>query len=421
MRKNLPDISFFMNKPLPGLDGYYIDEHLGSGLNAHVFRAHSDSVKHDIACKIIPAANLKMGPNGEDIWKAEIHKANVLDTDIPVKISQFFDWNDYDNGVKYIAFISDFIRGENLENFLKSNRTDLTVPFVELFLSSMLIFFHDMEHHNVIHGDLHLKNIMVEDRSNQLGQIPSRFRVTDFGVVSATGDATLKDDWDQLACILRDILMNIQYDSIQNSRDRYAYNIINDDFLARHLVERDITRDPIARHPEDLYNKLNDLDRIFNSEFRDSQYELITPFDFLSCEQIGERHTLLKALYSDLFLGISQIESKNNLVITGPRGCGKSTVFKSLSLRHRTKVKDDIPSRINYVGVYYRCDDLYSVFPRYQLPGRDEAFDIATHYMISTLLIELLSSLQIWADTYFEEEFKGRYKTSICICSIRTH
>ena len=56
----------------------------------------------------------------------------------------------------------------------------------------------------------------------------------------------------------------------------------------------------------------------------EAQSKLLTPFDYSSCEQIGESHSILKALYSDCFLGLEIIRSRNNLVLTGPRGCGKT-------------------------------------------------------------------------------------------------
>ena len=103
---------------------------------------------------------------------------------------------------------------------------------------------------------------------------------------------------------------------------------------------------------------------------------LTTPFDYLSCEHFGESHTLLKALYSGRFLGLAAIERRNNLVLTGPRGCGKSTVFKSLSLKHRVVTRSDHPDSVRYVGVYYRCDESVLHIPRYKAPARDEAIDV---------------------------------------------
>jgi len=171
-------------------------------------------------------------------------------------------------------------------------------------------------------------------------------------------------------------------------------------------MEIDTTRDPYARRPKKLFDHLNEIEPEFDKIQSDKAVKKITdPFEYLSCEQIGDSHSLLKALYSDRFLGLSDIETRNNLVLTGPRGCGKSTVFKSLSLQHRLMINEDHPGKLTYIGIYYRCDDLYFAFPRYMTPGRQEAFDIPLHFIISTLLNELFDSIKRWASKYYKDEF----------------
>src|SRR6185503_15267902 len=105
------------------------------------------------------------------------------------------------------------------------------------------------------------------------------------------------------------------------------------------------------------------------------------------------------------FLGLAEIEGRNNVVVTGPRGCGKTTVFRSLGLDHRLRVHEADPMRTRYLSVYYRCDDLYFAFPRYSVPERSEALDIPVHFVTATLLGKLLESLDVWAKEYFTAEF----------------
>jgi ABC-type uncharacterized transport system fused permease/ATPase subunit len=77
----------------------------------------------------------------------------------------------------------------------------------------------------------------------------------------------------------------------------------------------------------ELLRRLQELESEFERNNPLESPQLLTPFDFLSCEQIGEAPALLRALYSDQFLGLADIESQNNVVVTGPRGCGKTTFF----------------------------------------------------------------------------------------------
>src|SRR5205823_613533 len=131
------------------------------------------------------------------------------------------------------------------------------------------------------------------------------------------------------------------------------------------FLDSDRTREPLARNAVALFDKLLLLDSEWTSLQASAREQLTSPFDYLSCELV-RTDDLLKSLYSDRFLGLPSIEEKNNLVLTGPRGCGKSTVYRSLSLRHRCLTGDDAPDAVRYIGIYYRCEDLYFAFPRYR-------------------------------------------------------
>lgn len=267
----------------------------------------------------------------------------------------------------------------------------------------MLNLLNEMGLRKVTHGDLHAGNILVEDRSSYdlLGPRYT-FRITDFGVAEVTSDAQFKDDYYQLADLLSDLLRFVDY-SQSSPRDKYIFTRLRDPFI-RHLMETDLTRDSLARQPADLLQYLQGRDAEFEHSASQALTSLITPFDFLSCEQIGDP-ALLNALYSDRFLGLSEIESQNNVVVTGPRGCGKTTVFRSLSLDQKRYIGAAAPDQTRYIGVYYRCHDLFFSFPRYTSPNREEALDIPIHFVTATLVSKLLDSVEAWGRQYFSEDF----------------
>jgi energy-coupling factor transporter ATP-binding protein EcfA2 len=128
---------------------------------------------------------------------------------------------------------------------------------------------------------------------------------------------------------------------------------------------------------------------------------------------MGNSHLLLKSLYSDRVLGLSEIQARSNLVLTGPRGCGKTTVFRALSLEYLISTGDDHPNSIDYIGIYYRCDDLYCSFPRYKRPDRPEALDVPMHFLIVTLLATTLEQIGAWAMRHFSDEFKKKEESLI--------
>lgn len=404
MKRNLPDGDQFIGQAIPGRDQYKIVRVLGSGCNAHVFVAHSDSLVHDVACKVIPVANLVGADESPPTWKEEIHKANRVASNRVVKCHDMGTWSLGDT--EYVFLLSELVRGESLRDHLKRVKT-VDVGFVEAFLQEMLDFLRELQAAGLQHGDLHSGNVLVEDRSQSLVGPGYAFRVADFGVRRATTGDALLDDFDQLAVMLRELMERVRYTEC-SPRDRYMFDAINDDLLAKGLVERDTAHDPRARNPAALFASLREIPKNYLRETAGTaRRTLITPFDYLSCEQIGESHGLLKELYSNKMLGLVAIEGINNLVLTGPRGCGKTTVYRSLSLKHLAHTSDDNPASLKYIGVYYRCDDLYFSFPRYQSPTRTEALDVPMHFLTATLIRELLESLALWLPRHAHAEFGG--------------
>lgn len=407
MRAHLPDPEYFLAKQLPDRPDVRVVAKIDSGNDGHLFRAHSETLRRDLACKVIPRANLLHGPNGEELWRAEVHKADVLRNSAVVKFVDIQEWRDPAVEVDCVVLLSDFVEGPCLRKFMEKFREKVTIPFILEWLTEMLDLFHEMKQLDVNHGDFHAGNILVEDRSSYSLRTRFVFRVTDFGVGDSSRDSRFKDDYLQLADCLAQLLRVVKY-STCSQKDQFIFKKLRDDFLARHLVERDLTLDPLARQPRELLRRLQELDGEFE-EFKQATAQdsdaLLSPFDFLNCEQIGESASLLRALYSDRFLGLREIESRNNVVLTGPRGCGKSMVFRSLSLDQRVRVGEADPAGVRDLGVYFRCDDLYFTFPRYVIPANSAGFDIPVHFVTATLLSKLLDSLERWARQYFLDDF----------------
>jgi len=406
MRANLPDKALFVGRRIPSRPNLEITQYIQSGNDAHVFIGRDHELTLDFACKIIPRLNLVGAQDGKDTWRAEIEKANRLRNPAVVHFSDKLEWKDEANGIDCIVLVADFIKGLNLRDFIEKNKREITMPFIVEFLATMFDFFNEMQEAGLNHGDLHAGNILVEDRSNSLRGEKFAFRVTDFGVSAATSHETaFTDDYLQLASILRQLLEVYDYQAAE-PKDQFIFNKLNTDFLTRHLVERDQTMDVTARRPDRLYRRLLELDDEYEKFAVEPDTKLFSPFDFLSCEQIGDVPSILKALYSDLFLGLDVIEGRNNVIVTGPRGCGKSTVFRNLSIRQRIRINEASPEQIKYIGVYYFCNDLYFTFPRYELPGQQVAWDIPIHFLTATLIYELLEDVGRWAEIHFPDEFK---------------
>jgi hypothetical protein len=133
------------------------------------------------------------------------------------------------------------------------------------------------------------------------------FLVTDFGVRTLTGHAAHASDYLYTADTLRQLLECIEYRDCEG-RDRYVRESLRHDFLERHLIETDTVADPLACNPRALLVKLDSLDDAYRAVAKaQTVAKLVTPFDYPNCEQMGNAHLLLKSLYSDRVLGLSEI------------------------------------------------------------------------------------------------------------------
>ena len=165
MRANLPRADYFIGKAIPTRPDVTIIKLVDSGNDAHVFRGHSDDLGRDVACKIIPRANLIHGSDGREIWRAEVHKADALRNPTVVRFEDIGEWKDSSAEIDCVVLISEFVEGECLRRFASKAQGEVTVPFVVRWLATMLNLLNEMRLRGVTHGDLHAGNILVEDRS----------------------------------------------------------------------------------------------------------------------------------------------------------------------------------------------------------------------------------------------------------------
>ena len=332
----------------------------------------------------------------------EAKRANLLENQSVVR--HFETVEDEIFGIRCIVFVCDFVRGTNLRDYIKRNRSDIDVSFIENFLRSMFALLFELKGRGFVHGDLHEGNILVSKSDYDVyGRVV--FRVTDFGVGQITGSSAHANDYLYVANTLRQLLECVIYQDC-GGRDRFVYDVLRLDFLQRHLVETNSLADEFALNPQGMLEKLDSLDEHYR---RQSQEEagskMVTPFDYPNCEQIGNHHLLLKALYSDRLLGLTDVQARSNLVLTGPRGCGKTTVFRAMSLDYLISTENDAPANMQFIGIYYRCDDLYFAFPRYKHPDREPALNVPMHFLTVTLLARALEQLASWANRHFQKEF----------------
>lgn len=412
MRHNVPAKENFLQPELRirGYPNHVIQRHIASGNNGHLFLAIGERIQSRLAFKFVPVDNLPKDPNDKDSYLNEARTANLIANPAVVRCHDVLAYFEKISATDCVVFVYDYVEGRNLREYMEKEdtRSNINISFIEEFLRTALDLLFELEKLQLQHGDLHAGNILVsENEYSRYHRL--RFRITDFGVrnfLSQSGPGPI-NDFLNVGGILNSLLRCIDYESL-DGRNRFVFNCLRDEFLARHLFESNQSIDKLACNPEKLLEKLDSLDDRFSVSDSEKSSRFVTPFDYPNCEQIGDSSSLLKGLYSDRLLGLNEIESFSNFVLTGPRGCGKTTVFRALSLNHLTSIDNDNPSSMKYIGIYYRCDDLYFAFPRYAEPNRPEALDLPMHFLTVTLLSRLLEQVRSWARKRHPEEYNRK-------------
>lgn len=387
MAGNLPETNEFVGETVIG--GWELEEEVGRGNTGVVYRATQnvlEDFENEAACKLMPLNDLRDG------WEVEIQKClSLYEHPNVVNFKEYDRW-DY-NSETYVCYVTEYVHGSDLREYIDENLGEITPTFIESVIGEILSVMHAMEQLGISHNDLHAGNVLLSESELLMENHPT-VKVTDFGVGGSVNSLDPKDDYAQLGDICLDLLQAIDKEEL-DSRDRYYYEFLLNDFVAKRVLETDPTQGEFVRSPRALRDSLEEgwtvaRDRLENER----NVELEDPFDYLSCEQMGNSFKLIDKLYTEKFPGYDRVQSKMNTLLTGPRGCGKTTILKNMSME--TKIKSGSISTIDeieYLGIYYPCRDLYFAFHYLDDDPSPRDRELLIHYFSLSLLKEFIETL----------------------------
>ena len=363
---------------------YQLIEEIGRGKNGVVYKAYDENIDHYIACKIIPKNTLKRG------WIIELKKTAKLTPVEQIVDYLFCDIINIDE-TKYVCIFYEYINGDNLRNFVKSNENAITLTFIDTLMKQILEAFFGMQQVGISHNDLHEGNILIYyDRLKMNPHIP-RIKISDFGIGVSRYGLKPKDDYKELARICYDLLNLIDPLGL-DGKDQFFYDRFLE-FIQKRILEKNPTVGTFVQNPEELITILKQIPDEYNSIDIEKPTKLTHPFDYLRCEQIGNSFELLHLLYSQNFPGYDDLLRRNNTILTGPRGCGKTTIFRNLSLKTQILAGTTEVFSNNFVGIYYHCNDLYFAFPYLKSSLDADQRKAIIHYFNLCILYEILDLL----------------------------
>lgn len=330
---------------------YFPKEHVKSGTKGVVWKGR-DEHNHPVAIKFTiyedyedrsfleeasRASKLKDYPASF----ARFEKVGLVELRLPEGDSQVF-----------VCFVEEWIDGLTLESFLQ--HTEISGTFLRDYARGMSEALNILKTLNLRHGDLHQGNVMIAaPKPGTLDSSRLSVKIIDTGSLEPLDTPVPHEGRDDHRWFSEHLV------SIWNSiRKRRALP----------LADRRFLRETIP-----LLNSMLEEDRAvalcepatiasqFNSTWTRCQYAqdegsvcLNDPFEYIAAEHISSDR-LLVSLFAESCPWLELVSSHDPVLLTGPRGCGKSMVFRRLSLKALLhKSRDEIEgSRL--AGFYVSC------------------------------------------------------------------
>ncbi|WP_211103606.1 hypothetical protein [Azospirillum sp. TSA2s] len=274
------------------------------------------------------------------------------------RVDRFASEPETDEKRAWVCFLSRWLEGSTLDECIRDNPARITPAVVVEIAETLVRSVIFLEMNGLKHDDLHLGNLMLVPNDPVLRAIDplepaEKLILIDLGSVKPTNRMTLKkdDDWSSLArCLVS--LHNLLH-SDRRVASRYSV------FLRRfsEFIEK-LADEDLARHfPEqsDYLRSIRDIETSLT--ISPHQQGSFQPFDAISAEHLANDKLLLD-LFVDYLPWIDVVRTLEPSVLIGPRGCGKSMVFRYLSIRTHiagTRTSSDVLDRHQFLGIYIGC------------------------------------------------------------------
>jgi hypothetical protein len=363
---------------------YVLDEVLGHGFKGVTFKARrATGPSTPYALKLTIAEEYEGKTYIPEVENMVNLAANDRDHFPQIHHCGNYDFSFNSQTCPLVYFVEDFIRGESLGSVLSESPSTLDAHFLYTYITEMLAAIATMHSLQLMHDDLHSGNVMLHQPLTG----KQRPYVIDFGSAKSL-EHTRKDR-----------------DDIRNFATHVAaiVNAIQDQVTARTLQEDRILQaaasllpiisedDPLQRHhgAKELYER---FERAFNQGAM--KQTLKHPFDFGNAEEVMDNE-LLYSLSAKSFPWRDHIEVSAHLLVIGPRGSGKTTVFRSMSTKCLCDAGEhDDASKRPYVGLYISCNKEFRTrFSAISPSIFEKRQDDVRNYFHLVVLREYISSL----------------------------
>ncbi len=398
---------------------YTLKEVAGRGATAVAWKA-TDGMDKNVCIKFVPRAEY-----ATHSLDAEACRANSLESRLFAKIDFFgepaFSLAEVQDAVFY-GIVVNWIPGKSLQEYLEDQCTKVSPSLFRQLARDLCEVLQALKSKGLSHNDLHDKNILVQPEEDMLSKEETvRLVAIDTGQLKTKERrAKLVEQWsDELATLesLNDDEAKSVRDAIERYRGRVDYFGRTDqewivfhlctlyNCMRRYLPVSDSTAKRFIRNLPELLRKMVDADPsrrmddplqmhreiedVWTHSTGDPKQQMVSPFDLPSAELIRSDRQLMD-LFSEEYPRLDACRSNAPVYLYGPRGCGKSTILRSLSLR--AILDSESPGvelgKIPFIGIYISSSQ--ELRSRFWLMGEEDFDRLEGHVVryFNLLLIE---------------------------------